>query len=173
MIVDGLIWLCVMAVVFLAARDDWRGLHIADQHSVVLLILFPLAALSPSAVTFIPGVIAGIITLFLGLILFSLKQLGGGDVKLASVLALYSGLGLWPEFMLWTMLFGGVLALGTLYLRRYPQKIPAQAAPQSWLGQLRDNPAQAVLPYGVALALAALVVLTQRLLWHSVALYLL
>jgi prepilin peptidase CpaA len=165
MMADGLVWLCVMIIAFLAARDDWRGLQIANQHSLVLLILFPLAVLSPAQVTFIPGLLAACITLFLGLILYALKQMGGGDVKFASVLALYSGLALWPHFMLLTMLNGGVLALVTLYLRRYPQKIPDSVAPQSWLGQIKAYPDQAVLPYGIALAAAACVVLIRRLVW--------
>lgn len=173
MLANGLVWLCVMIIAGLAARDDWQRMHIADQHSIVLLILFPLAALSPAAVTFIPGLLAGLLTLFLGLVLFALKQMGGGDVKLASVLALYSGLALWPHFMLVTMLAGGVLALVALYVRQRSDKIPATMPADSWLGQLRHNP-QTPLPYGVALVFAAFVVLTDRLLrpvWSGLEAY--
>jgi prepilin peptidase CpaA len=168
MIIDGLVWLCVMIIACLAARDDWRGLNIPNQHSLVLLILFPLVVLSPAEITFVPGLLAGLLTLFLGLCLFALKQMGGGDVKLASVLSLYMGLALWPKFMLWTMLYGGVLALIALYLRRHPEKIGDTVSPHSWLGQLKANPTDLTLatplPYGVAIAFAALTVLTQRLL---------
>lgn len=163
MLANCVVWLCVMIIAVLAARDDWRRMTIPDQHSLVLLILFPLAVFSPAHISFIPGILAGLVTLFLGLCLFALKQMGGGDVKLASILALYTGLNAWPRFMLLTMLAGGVLALAALYLRRCPDKIPSDSPPESWLGQLKHSP-EITLPYGVAIVFGAFIVLTERLL---------
>jgi prepilin peptidase CpaA len=160
---DLLCWSLVSLVAGLAAWDDWHRLSIANRHSLVLALLFPLAVLTPSDIVFIPGALAGLITLIGGLLLYELKMMGAGDVKLASALALYIGLGYWAYFLLVTALAGGVICLLSIYWRRHSEHIPAWVAKGSWPDRLHD-PAYREIPYGLAIAFAGGAVLGWRLL---------
>ncbi|HEY1095697.1 MAG TPA: prepilin peptidase [Alphaproteobacteria bacterium] len=156
MIADILVWLLIILISVLAGRDDWRRMQIPNEHSLVLLLIFPLAAYSEACVTLIPGLIAGGLTLFVGLLLYIARVMGGGDVKFMSAMALYMGLEVGLRYVLTMLLAGGILALLALYLRRHPERIPAIMPPESWLGRLRQDRG-APLPYGLAIGFAAIV----------------
>jgi len=99
--------------------------------------------------------LAGLIGLLLGLVLFALGYVGGGDAKLFAVVLLWLGLKDLMPYTLVATVLGGVLTLGLLALRRLP--LPAILARQSWILRLHDS--KAGVPYGVALAAGVLVVL--------------
>jgi prepilin peptidase CpaA len=88
---------------------------------------------------------------------FALGWIGGGDAKLAAVAALWFQ----PQeallFFVYASLFGGLLTLAILQLRM--RMLPAMLGRVEWIAQLQD-PGSGV-PYGVALAPAALLVLPQ------------
>jgi prepilin peptidase CpaA len=98
---------------------------------------------------------AGLIGLLLGMGMFAVGWVGGGDAKLFAAILLWLGWDALYEYVILACLLGGVLTLGLIMLRRMP--LPQVLAKLPWLARLAD-PASGV-PYGVALALAALHVL--------------
>lgn len=78
--------------------------------------------------------------------LFALRAMGGGDVKLLTALALWIEPALFLKLVILMTLLGGVLtiALGAWHLARQPHAA---------------QPGKLTVPYGVAIALAALCVI--------------
>ena len=96
----------------------------------------------------------GAVALLFGIFMFAMNWIGGGDAKLMAAAALWIG---WPQtlqFLLFTGLAGGVLALTLIGMRSGWVRRYAVAGP-GWIGRLAkpDGPA----PYGVAIALGALI----------------
>jgi prepilin peptidase CpaA len=98
---------------------------------------------------------AGLIGLFLGMGMFAVGWVGGGDAKLFAAILLWLGWDALYDYVILACLLGGALTLGLIMLRRIP--LPPMLAKLPWFARLAD-PASGV-PYGVALALAALHVL--------------
>ena len=89
---------------------------------------------------------------------FFIGMMGGGDVKLAAALALWFTPEETVRFMVYMSLAGGILTLVVMAAhRRWPNWQVDDA------GQPRIKPE---VPYGVAIAAGALVVLAQRFLNH-------
>ncbi len=88
---------------------------------------------------------------------FAFGWIGGGDAKLISATVLWMGLDLLLQYLLYAALLGGALTLVILAIRRYP--LPPRLASQAWLDRLH-NPKTGV-PYGIALAIAAVLVYPQ------------
>ena len=65
------------------------------------------------------GVVAGILVLIVGTLPFSLKAIGGGDIKLLSACAIVFGLLEVLPLAIYTALVGGVLAIIMIALRRF------------------------------------------------------
>jgi prepilin peptidase CpaA len=140
-----------------AAGWDLASFTIPNFLQVALLAGFAVLAvalhLGASAIGL--HLLAGLIGLLLGLVLFALGYVGGGDAKLFAVVLLWLGLKDLMPYTLVATVLGGVLTLGLLALRRLP--LPAILARQSWILRLHDS--KAGVPYGVALAAGVLVVL--------------
>ena len=90
-------------------------------------------------------------------VFFAFGWIGGGDAKLIAATVLWTGLALLLQYLIYAALLGGALTLIILLLRRYP--LPARLASQAWLDRLH-NPKTGV-PYGIALAVAAILVYPQ------------
>jgi prepilin peptidase CpaA len=99
--------------------------------------------------------LAGVICLLVGMGMFAAGWVGGGDAKLFAVAALWLGWDALYDYAVMAALLGGVLTIGLLVMRRVP--LPSLLAEQHWLVRLADS--KAGVPYGVALAMAALIVL--------------
>jgi prepilin peptidase CpaA len=97
---------------------------------------------------------AGFVVLAVCFVFFSRGWIGGGDAKLAAATALWLGWGHLYEYLLYASLLGGVLTLGIREFRK--RSLPPALARQPWLVRLHE-PAGGV-PYGIALAAAALLV---------------
>ena len=95
--------------------------------------------------------------------MFALGWIGGGDAKLAAATALWLGLDGLGDYLLLAGIAGGALTLGLLAARRYP--LPGFA--QSWTWALRLHDHRTGVPYGIALAASALVVLPHSSLWGA------
>lgn len=65
------------------------------------------------------GVVAGVVVLIVGTLPFSLKAIGGGDIKLLSACAIVFKLGDVLPLAIYTALVGGVLAVIMIALRRF------------------------------------------------------
>ena len=106
--------------------------------------------------------LAGFIGLAIGFTLFARGYIGGGDAKLFACVALWLGLGNLLEYSLTAALFGGLLGVFLLSFRSL--SLPPIALNQRWIMRLHDS--RSGIPYGVALAIAALVLLPHADIFH-------
>jgi prepilin peptidase CpaA len=97
------------------------------------------------------GVLAGTF------VLFALGWIGGGDAKLAAVIALWLGPDLTVPFLFYTAMTGGAFALALLVFRSMP--LPAFLLKPNWSANLHMSGAG--LPYGIPMAAASLLLLPQ------------
>ena len=90
-------------------------------------------------------------------VFFARGWIGGGDAKLAAATALWLGLAHLVDYLLYASLLGGALTLLILQFRVVP--LPKMLWGRQWAERLheRDNG----VPYGIALAAAALLVYPQ------------
>ena len=140
-----------------AAGWDVASFTIPNSLNLALLAVFAVCAVSAGLSFSVIGwhLLAGIIALAIGFTLFALGHIGGGDAKLFAVVALWLGLKDSLPYALVASVFGGVLALALMFLRHWP--LPLFLARQRWIIKLHDK--QAGIPYGVALAAGAFVLL--------------
>jgi prepilin peptidase CpaA len=147
--------LALPALVLFAAAKDAISFTIPNWVSLTLAVLFPAAAFAvgmpPVAIGLHIGV--GAVALVLGMVMFALRWLGGGDAKLIAAAALWLG---WPALMTFLVaaaLTGGVLAVMLLALRSPALRVVVLRGP-SWMLRLAE-PGEGV-PYGVAVAAGVL-----------------
>lgn len=141
----------------LAAGWDLASYTIPNLIPAGLLLVFALYAFStdmPSSVLAIHAGI-GLGGLVLGFTLFAFGIIGGGDAKLFACVAMMFGLHDFLDYTVVALLFGGALTMTLLALRQFP--LPAPLAAQTWISRL--HAADSGVPYGVALAAGALLVL--------------
>ena len=108
---------------------------------------------------------AGAAVLAVTFALFAFGWIGGGDAKLAAAAALWLGFGMLIEYFLVASVAGGALTLAILAMRKIP--LPAMALGWEWLSRLH-HPKTGV-PYGIALAAAALVVYPHAPIFAAIA----
>ncbi len=144
------------ALVIIAALQDVTSYTIPNWISVALALVFVPTALLLGVPTaaLMTHLGIGVIALLLGMIMFALGWIGGGDAKLFAAAGLWLGIPAGFTYLAVTGVAGGGLALGllglrSLWLRPYVQTGPA------WFGRLA-TPGENV-PYGVAIATGALV----------------
>jgi prepilin peptidase CpaA len=132
----------VVALVWAAASDVRRYL-IPNRICALIAGGYALAGLGMPFDAWLAGLATGLALLAVGALLFWRGWVGGGDVKLAAVIALWAGPGLLSEFALVTSVAGVVLAAVMLspLRRRMPR---AAEGPVGGLAQ--------PMPFGVALA---------------------
>src|SRR5665213_3123549 len=99
-------------------------------------------------------VAAGMVVLTVAFICFTMGWVGGGDAKVAAAAALWFGFAHLMNYLLYASLFGGALTLLLLQFRQWP--LPYQLAGQAWLTRLHAK--ESGIPYGIALAIGALMV---------------
>jgi prepilin peptidase CpaA len=154
----GLVLLFPVAMAF-AAASDLITMTISNRLTLMLLAVFAIAAPMsglPAATLGLHLAIA-VTVLVVTFALFTFGWIGGGDAKLAAVIALWMGPGQTLPFLIYTALLGGLLTFGFLAFRKLP--LPAFIASQDWIQRLH-SPANGV-PYGIALAAGALLVFPQ------------
>jgi prepilin peptidase CpaA len=143
----------------LAAAAGWdiASFTIPNFLNLALMAAFAVfafsAGLSFSAIGW--HLVAGAIALAIGFGLFALGHIGGGDAKLFAVVVLWLGLRDLLPYALLASVLGGALALSLIILRQWP--LPAFLARFGWIVKLHDS--QAGVPYGVALAAGAFILL--------------
>lgn len=140
-----LVWLC---------RTGW-------------LLSQPGAALTRSDLT--TGILTGLAVLVVGYLLFSMRWMGAGDVKLMAVLSLWMGEQA-LTFLIVSTLAGGVLALAMPLLKRIELLLALGLLRFNiWLPKKRIPTPQSLsaqpvhgIPYGLAIALGAAFVIWVR-----------
>jgi prepilin peptidase CpaA len=141
-------------LVIAAGLRDLTTMTIPNWISGVLILgFFPAAfavGLPPVTVAINVGVAAG--ALFVGMGLFAMRIIGGGDAKLMAATCLWLGLAGSGAFMLWTGVAGGLFCLMLIFART--QVRPYVAGGPDWVNQLLEPKGD--IPYGVAIAVGAL-----------------
>ncbi|MGA2895790.1 MAG: prepilin peptidase [Xanthobacteraceae bacterium] len=147
------------AVMAFAASSDLLTMTIANRVTLVLIAGFVLLA----ALTGINGSdllshagAAGAV-LVVSFICFARGWIGGGDAKLAAATALWLGFSHLFDYLVYASLLGGALTLLIVQFRHLP--LPQFLAGRDWAERLHRQGGG--VPYGIALAAAALVVYPQ------------
>jgi prepilin peptidase CpaA len=97
---------------------------------------------------------AAAIVLAVTFVFFARGWIGGGDAKLAAATALWLGFDHLMVYLLYASIFGGVLTFALIRFRLMP--LPQVLAEQEWVKRLHRL--DGGVPYGIALAAAALLV---------------
>ncbi len=154
------------ALMAFAAATDLFTMRIPNKLSLALVAGFIAVGLStglPWSAFLMHGA-AGILVLAVGFGLFAFGWIGGGDAKLAAATALWFGFQPLMNYLLLSSLAGGALTLALLSFRGVP--LPAFALGWDWLVRLHDR--KTGVPYGIALAGAALVIYPESPVWTGV-----
>ncbi|GGG30333.1 A24 family peptidase [Chelatococcus composti] len=153
------------ALMAFAAASDIATMTISNRVSLALVAGFFVVALAAGLPLSVIGwhVAAAALVLAIGFGLFAAGWIGGGDAKLAAATALWFGFGHLMAYLVSASLLGGLLTLVVLGLRKVP--LPAFALGWGWAQRL--HAANRGIPYGVALAGAALLIYPQTDIWRA------
>ncbi|HXX07832.1 MAG TPA: prepilin peptidase [Pseudolabrys sp.] len=156
MLTDVIRLLLFPALMAFAASSDLLTMTISNRLSLALAGGFFLLTLMTgmSLPTIGMHLAAAALVLAVTFVCFSQGWIGGGDAKLAAATALWLGFDHLLDYAIYASLFGGALTLLILQFRRFP--LPATLARQKWIARLHE--AGGGVPYGIALAAAALLV---------------
>lgn len=141
-----------------AAGWDVAAFRIPNMVPLVSVALFPLAVwLAPSPVALGWHVVAAFVVLAMGIGLFALGMLGGGDVKLMAAVSLWLGINSLTMFLVLVSLAGAALTILLLVLRATPLR-HASLGHGAPLAVLQPR---AGIPYGMAIAFGGAVLMHQ------------
>jgi prepilin peptidase CpaA len=156
MILDIVRLLFFPALMAFAAASDLFTMTISNRVSLALaagfLVLAFASGMGVSDV--LTHLAAGATVLSVAFVCFAFGWVGGGDAKVAAAAALWVGFGHLLNYLVYASLFGGALTLFLLQFRQWP--LPYALAGQPWLLKLHAK--ESGIPYGIALAVGALVV---------------
>lgn len=120
-----------------------------------LLVLYPVALwLSPVPVDWKMAALGMLIVFAVGYVIFSLKWMGGGDIKLLTACALWVGWNALLDLVVITALLGGLLSIALMMLRKWLPLLVKREKP--WPRILRPGEPVA---YGLAIATTFLILL--------------
>jgi prepilin peptidase CpaA len=145
----------------MAAFEDFRRLIIPNAVPAGLCALWPLHLVTAPGLGLAAGAAAAgcAVAVFLaGAVLFSRGLLGGGDVKLLAAATLWAGPAGTPILLVLTGLLGGLLCLFALSPLGQIAIIASGQAVLDRTGGAAADKRPAIVPYGVAIAAAALIV---------------
>lgn len=145
-----------ISCMLIAAYKDATTMKIPNWISVVILLTF--FAITPFAwegwAVFGEHMLVGTCVFLFGFAIFATGSLGGGDAKLMAATAFW-----WQwidlyQYVIWTAIAGGVIAMFILLGRKF---IPAQVLYSPWVYKLIKEESQ--MPYGLALAFGGIMTL--------------
>jgi prepilin peptidase CpaA len=153
------------ALMVFAAFSDLFTMTISNIVSIVLVASFlALALMFGLSIEEIGMHVACCLgVLALTFFFFTRGWVGGGDAKLAASTALWLGFDNLLDYGLYAALMGGSLTLAILVMRRWP--LPAFLRAREWIVRLHDRGNG--VPYGIALALAGLILYPETAIWLS------
>ena len=167
MIAELLVLFVLPVLLATAAGWDIASFTIPNFIQLALIAVFValVFALGMSPAALATHLLAGFVGLVIGFALFALGYVGGGDAKLFACVALALGLHDLLDYAMMASVFGGALTLCLLAGRKLP--LPGFLAAQSWILRLHDE--REGIPYGVALALGAFVILPHTEIFRAAA----
>ena len=156
MLTDAIRLLLFPALMAFAASSDLLTMTISNRLSLALaggfFLLTLVTGMSLAAIGMHLAAAALVLVISFGF--FSQGWIGGGDAKLAAATALWFGFDHLFDYLIYASLYGGVLTLVLIQFRKLP--LPGLLARQPWILRLHETGGG--IPYGIALAIAALVV---------------
>lgn len=165
MLTDAARLLLFPAMMAFAASSDLVTMTISNRIALILVggffVLAFVAGMPPNEVLSHVG--AALTVLAVTFVFFARGWIGGGDAKLAAATALWLGFDHLMPYLLYASLFGGVLTFAMIRFRLVP--LPAMLADQEWVKRLHRL--DGGVPYGIALAAAALVIYPDTL-WMKI-----
>ena len=162
MVFSVIYWICLSVALgagVLAAWSDVKNFTISNRYIVIIIMSFVVVWGSQYffAEEFVFPVLmsnisSAVIVFFITFIMFAFRLIGAADSKLASAYALWFGIGGVAPFLFYVALAGGVLALFSLFLRKF--KPVKRIHSENWivLAQNGNNK----IPYGGAILFGAL-----------------
>ena len=156
MILDIARLLLFPALMAFAAASDLFTMTISNKVSLALAAGFLALALASGmgAYDILSHLGAGTTVLLVAFACFAMGWVGGGDAKVAAAAALWFGFGHLLNYLVYASIFGGALTLLLLQFRQWP--LPYPFAGQAWLLKLHAK--ESGIPYGIALAIGALMI---------------
>jgi prepilin peptidase CpaA len=154
--IDAIRLLLFPMLMAIAAASDFVSMTIPNKISLALtagfLVLAPMTGMGLGEVGSHIG--AGATVLLVAVGFFACGWIGGGDAKLAAATALWFGFDHLLSYLLDAALLGGGLTLLLINFRLVP--LPAILHGHAWAERLHQKGSG--VPYGIALATAALLV---------------
>jgi prepilin peptidase CpaA len=156
MILDVARLMLFPALMAFAAASDLFTMTISNRVSLALAAGFLVLALlgGMGFYDILSHFGAGLTVLTVAFACFAMGWVGGGDAKVAAAAGLWFGFGHLLNYLLYASLFGGALTLLLIQFREWP--LPYPFAGQAWL--LRLHAKESGIPYGIALAIGALMI---------------
>jgi prepilin peptidase CpaA len=156
MILDIVRLLLFPAMMAFAAASDLLTMTIPNRVSLVLVAGFVALALASgmSPYDILTHVGAGAAVLVVAFVCFAMGWIGGGDAKVAAAASLWFGFPHLLSYLTCASIYGGALTLLLLQFRQWP--LPHVLASQDWLTRLHAR--DSGIPYGIALAIGALMI---------------
>jgi prepilin peptidase CpaA len=156
MLIDVIRLALFPALMAFAASSDLLTMTISNRLSLALAGGFFLLTLATGMGLAAIGMHLAAGSLVLGVCFgfFAMGWIGGGDAKLAAATALWFGFDYLLDYVIYASLLGGALTFLLMQFRKLP--LPNFLARQEWILRLHDG--DAGVPYGIALAAAALII---------------
>ena len=153
---DSIRLLLFPAIMLFAASSDLLTMTIPNKVALLLIAGFVTLALicgmTATDMLYHAGAAAVVVTV--AFVFFARGWIGGGDAKLAAATALWLGFDHLTAYLLYASIFGGVL---TVFMIRFRlMTLPVAFAEQDWVKRLHRM--DSGVPYGIALAAAALLI---------------
>jgi prepilin peptidase CpaA len=167
MLVNAATLMLFPAMMAFAASSDLLTMTISNRVSLVLAAGFFAMALviGMAPATIGMHIAAAALVLVVAFVFFAQGWIGGGDAKLAAATALWFGFDHLLTYLLYASLFGGLLTFALLQVRTLP--LPSLLMGQQWAERLHRK--DTGVPYGIALAAAALAVYPDTIWMRAIA----
>lgn len=152
------------AMMAYAASSDLLTMTIPNRLTAAVFLTwgaFALTAQAPLADIWM-SLACGAMVLLVTFGMFCMGWMGGGDAKLAAATSVWLGWPLVLEYLLLASVLGGALTLLIIFARQTP--LPAPLIRHAWIARLHD--AKTGIPFGIALAAAALILFPQSPAWE-------
>jgi prepilin peptidase CpaA len=144
------------ALMAFAAASDLFTMTISNRISLALVggfaVLAVIGGMSTHDIMLHAG--AGALVLVFAFTFFAMGWVGGGDAKLVSATALWFGFAHLMDYLVYAALIGGALTFLIVQFRKWP--LPSAISGQRWVQRLHET--KGGIPYGIALAIGALMI---------------
>ncbi|MGI9352425.1 MAG: prepilin peptidase [Rhizobiaceae bacterium] len=155
---QNIVILAALGTLIYVAWVDFREFKIRNNSILLLIILYLLLTATNGFANILSEISAGLLLGVMGIVFWLLRMMGAGDAKLYFPIGLLVGWNNLGPFVLLLILFSLILYL----VLKLP--IPWYLQHFKMMMRVREIREGKVIPYGVPIAFAAIVVLGKRLL---------